>query len=100
MAWSVTTLAWGLIEFKSGYETAGEYNEAVDQIMWVTDYFVKCHTAPNEFWGQVGDGNTGTVSKFIKKTGNIDFLTPICELWTKNPHQFFLKNSKSILLTF
>ena len=65
MAWSVTTLAWGLIEFKSGYETAGEYNEAVDQIMWVTDYFVKCHTAPNEFWGQVGDGNTGPVSNFI-----------------------------------
>ena len=65
MAWSVTTLAWGLIEFKSGYETAGEYNEAVDQIMWVTDYFVKCHTAPNEFWGQVGDGNTGPVSNFV-----------------------------------
>ena len=68
MAWSVTTLAWGLIEFKSGYETAGEYNEAVDQIMWVTDYFVKCHTAPNEFWGQVGDGNTGSVSTFALKT--------------------------------
>ena len=57
MAWSATTLAWGLIEFKSGYETAGEYAEAVDQLMWATDYFVKCHTAPNEFWGQVGDGN-------------------------------------------
>ena len=57
MAWSVTTLAWGLIEFKSGYETAGEYEQSVRQIEWVTDYLIKCHTGTNEFWGQVGDGD-------------------------------------------
>ena len=25
---------------------------------WVTDYLIKCHTAPNEFWGQVASGHT------------------------------------------
>jgi len=29
----------------------------VDSIKWATDYLIKCHTAPNEFWGQVADGD-------------------------------------------
>ena len=27
-----------------------------DNLRWVNDYFIKCHTAPQEFWGQVGNG--------------------------------------------
>nr|XP_045609848.1 endoglucanase E-4-like [Procambarus clarkii] len=30
-----------------------EYAQAA--IKWATDYFLKCHTAKDEFWGQVGD---------------------------------------------
>lgn len=27
----------------------------VDAIKWSSDYFLKCHVAPYEFYGQVGD---------------------------------------------
>ena len=26
-------------------------------VKWATDYFIKAHVAPNQFYGQVGDGN-------------------------------------------
>lgn len=57
MAWSVTTLAWGILEFTQAYQTAGEYNNALDSIRWPLDYFIKCHTQTNFLYGQVGDGN-------------------------------------------
>ena len=27
-----------------------------DAVKWGTDYFIKAHVSPNEFYGQVGDG--------------------------------------------
>ncbi|XP_042220403.1 endoglucanase E-4-like [Homarus americanus] len=56
MAFTATMLAWGLIDFKDGYEAAGqmEYGEAA--LKWATDYFLKAHTAKDEFYGQVGAG--------------------------------------------
>jgi hypothetical protein len=51
-------LAWGILEFRAGYEAAGQYNFALDSIRWPLDYFIKCHVSDNEFYGQVGDGNT------------------------------------------
>ena len=29
----------------------------MDSIKWVSDYLIKCHPSPNEFYYQVGDGN-------------------------------------------
>uniref|UniRef100_H2YMU1 Endoglucanase n=1 Tax=Ciona savignyi TaxID=51511 RepID=H2YMU1_CIOSA len=55
MAFTATTLAWGMIEFKDAYLASGELNRALDMLKWATDYFVKAHTAPNEFYAQVGD---------------------------------------------
>ena len=46
-----------MITFEDGYKAAGEWENALDSIKWVTDYLIKCHTAPNEFYGQVADGN-------------------------------------------
>lgn len=57
MAYSVTTIAWGIISFESGYKQAGELENALDQIKWVTDYLIKCHTGPNELWAQTADGH-------------------------------------------
>ena len=57
MAWTITVLAWGVLENKNRYQTAGEYNEALAAIKWGTDYFIKCHVSQNEFYGQVGDGH-------------------------------------------
>lgn len=56
MAYSTTMLAWSVYEYKEGYVESGQLEEILDNIRWATDYFVKAHTAPNELWGQVGNG--------------------------------------------
>ncbi|WP_245864668.1 glycoside hydrolase family 9 protein [Paenibacillus donghaensis] len=56
MAYTSTMLAWSVYEYKDGYQQSGQLEEILDNIRWATDYFVKAHTAPNELWGQVGNG--------------------------------------------
>ncbi|GMH34490.1 hypothetical protein BSKO_02324 [Bryopsis sp. KO-2023] len=53
MATSISLLAWGLLEFPKGYTDIPRVH---DTLKWGTDYFIKCHTAPNEFYAQVGTG--------------------------------------------
>ena len=53
MAWTVTTLAWGGISFKDGYESAGQFEYLLDALKWGTDYFIKAHPSQNVFYGQV-----------------------------------------------
>ena len=57
MAFSATALAWGIMENRSAYQQYGQLEYALDNVRWATDYLLKCHTAPNELYGQVGDGN-------------------------------------------
>src|SRR5579862_3201849 len=56
MASSVTLLAWSVIEYRDAYEKTGQLPFILENIKWATDYFLKCHTSPNEFYGQVGNG--------------------------------------------
>ncbi|OQP56877.1 hypothetical protein A3860_09850 [Niastella vici] len=58
MAFSTTMLAWGGIDFAAGYNASGQMKYLKSNLRFVNDYFIKCHTAPNEFWGQVGNGGT------------------------------------------
>ena len=53
MASSMTLLAWSVIEFKNAYVASNEYRVAMDALKWGADYFIKCHTNPFEFYGQV-----------------------------------------------
>ncbi|XP_069191398.1 uncharacterized protein [Procambarus clarkii] len=53
MAFTITMLSWGLVEFPDGFSAAGQTEYAQAAIKWATDYFLKCHTAKDEFWGQV-----------------------------------------------
>jgi hypothetical protein len=57
MAASATMLAWGVVEYRDAYVRSRQLQYALDNIRWVTDYFMKAHTAPNELWGQVGDAD-------------------------------------------
>ncbi|XP_041378065.1 endoglucanase E-4-like [Gigantopelta aegis] len=58
MAFSTTTLLWGLIKFKDGYVASGELANMYDSIRWPLDYFIKCWDEQNKvYWAQVGDGN-------------------------------------------
>ncbi|XP_022200004.1 endoglucanase E-4 [Nilaparvata lugens] len=55
MASTTTLLAWGCLSYKDAYKAAGEWKEVLNALKWATDYFIKCHVSPNEFYGQVGD---------------------------------------------
>ncbi len=56
MAASATMLAWGIVEYRSAYVSTGQLNTALDQLKWVTDYFIKAHPTANELYGQIGTG--------------------------------------------
>lgn len=56
MAASTTLLAWGVVEYRDGFEKAGQLEPMLAGLRWAADYFVKCHTGPTEFYGQVGSG--------------------------------------------
>jgi len=56
MAFTSTMLAWGAIASPQGYTQSGQLDELKDNLRWVNDYFIKAHTAPNELYVQVGDG--------------------------------------------
>lgn len=58
MAFTVTMLSWGVLEYGREMMEAGEYDHALEAIKWGTDYFIKAHTHPTLLWAQVGDGNT------------------------------------------
>ena len=55
-AFALTMLGWSGVEFAKGYKTAGQWEQFLDMIKWGTDYFIKCHSAKNELYVQVGDG--------------------------------------------
>ncbi|KAJ4842019.1 hypothetical protein Tsubulata_012335 [Turnera subulata] len=58
MAFTITMLSWGVIEYGRQIAGAGEYDHALEAIKWGTDYFIKAHTHPNVLWSEVGDGDT------------------------------------------
>ncbi|HEY0602556.1 MAG TPA: glycoside hydrolase family 9 protein, partial [Herpetosiphonaceae bacterium] len=56
MAGSATMLAWSVVDYRDAYSTSGQLDEILDNLKWVNDYFLKAHTAPNELYGQIGNG--------------------------------------------
>jgi hypothetical protein len=53
MAFTVTMLAWGAIDFADDVQAAGEWGHTLEAIKWGTDYFVKAHTDPFVYWAEV-----------------------------------------------
>ncbi|KAA8539563.1 hypothetical protein F0562_026255 [Nyssa sinensis] len=58
MAFTVTMLAWSVVEFRSQLAAMNELSHALEAIEWGTDYFIKAHPNPNVFYGEVGDGDS------------------------------------------
>jgi endoglucanase len=56
MAFSTTFLCLGVKEYRVAFEKSGQLTNILNNIHFVCDYLIKCHTAPHEFYGQVGDG--------------------------------------------
>lgn len=61
MAYSVTTLAWGGIEYYDAYQESGQLVHLSQNIKWATDYLLNAfaNDTPGNYllYGQVGDGN-------------------------------------------
>nr|GEV38072.1 endoglucanase 5 [Tanacetum cinerariifolium] len=58
MAYTVTMLSWGAIEYGLSMKDLNQMGHVLSAIKWGTDYFLKAHTQPNVLWGQVGDGDS------------------------------------------
>jgi hypothetical protein len=56
MASTVATLSWCVYEYRDALAAAGQLDKVLDAIKWGTDYLIKCHTATDEFYYQVGSG--------------------------------------------
>lgn len=54
MAFTVTMLSWGVIEYGEEIVSGREFEHALEAIKWGTDYFIKAHTSPNVLWAEVG----------------------------------------------
>lgn len=57
MAGAMTILAYGGIDYGTAYEAAGQMGHLKDAVKWGTDYLIKAHVSPNEFYCQVGNGD-------------------------------------------
>ncbi|MFG1868326.1 glycoside hydrolase family 9 protein [Micromonospora arborensis] len=57
MAFSATMLAWGAVEYRSGYATSGQLPHLLNNLRFVNDYFIKAHPSANVLYGQVGKGD-------------------------------------------
>ena len=55
MAFTVTTLAWSVIEF--GQSMGSEQQNALDAVRWGSDYLLKSTSVPDVVVGVVGDPN-------------------------------------------
>ncbi|KAL9680426.1 hypothetical protein QQ045_018305 [Rhodiola kirilowii] len=55
MAFTVTTLAWNTIFYKSELQATGELANAEAGIRWGTDFFLKAAARKNKLYVQVGD---------------------------------------------
>ncbi|KAL0016640.1 hypothetical protein SO802_003709 [Lithocarpus litseifolius] len=55
MAFTVTTLAWAAIAYKSELQANGEMENVHSAIRWGTDYFIKASSRKKRLYVQVGD---------------------------------------------
>lgn len=56
LAFTATMLCWGVVDYQDAYEKSGQLSFALNNIRFTADYLMRCHTATNEFYGQVGNG--------------------------------------------
>jgi endoglucanase len=54
-AWAMNMLAWGLLDYPTGYADAGQTQTAEENLRWGDDYILSEYTAPDTFYGQVAD---------------------------------------------
>src|SRR5258705_224871 len=57
MAHSMTTLAWGMVEYPDAYANTGQANPMLSNLRWGMDWHIKAHPSANKLVAEVGDPN-------------------------------------------
>ncbi|KAG6415934.1 hypothetical protein SASPL_123353 [Salvia splendens] len=58
MAYTVTMLAWSVVEFRPHLRARHELSHAMQAIKWGTDYLMETHPKRDVLYGEVGDGGS------------------------------------------
>uniref|UniRef100_K3ZDW4 cellulase n=1 Tax=Setaria italica TaxID=4555 RepID=K3ZDW4_SETIT len=58
MAFTVTMLTWGVVEYARPLAAAGELRNALAAVRWAADYLARAHAAAETLYVQVGDGDS------------------------------------------
>lgn len=53
MAFSITLLAWNVVEFGDNLQYTGQLQNLLNNIRWGTDYLLRCYSDSEELWVQV-----------------------------------------------
>jgi hypothetical protein len=87
MAFSTTMLAWSVVDNRDAYTSSNQLTYMLNNLKWSNDYFIKAHTAPNELYGQVGNGGidhgwwgSAEVMKMQRPSYKIDASCPGSDL--------------------
>ncbi|KAE9455545.1 hypothetical protein C3L33_12553, partial [Rhododendron williamsianum] len=77
MAFSVTMLSWGAIDFRQEIVGLKQMGHTLDAIKWGTDYFIKAHPHPNILWGQ--DELLWAAAWLFRATKDVYYLKYVAE---------------------
>lgn len=80
MAFTITLLAWSVLEYGDEIARAGQLQFAQNTIQWGTDYFLKAVTGPTQMWVQVSPFHItpySTMSSPIEAAAGIYLLVQI-----------------------
>ncbi|KAK5637982.1 hypothetical protein RI129_012277 [Pyrocoelia pectoralis] len=83
MAFTTTTLAWGVLDYENAYKSADQYHHVLTALKWATDYFLKSHVSPYELYGQVGDFSID--HKYWGRPEELNMTRPAYKIDTKHP---------------
>ena len=75
MSAATEILAWGLVQWKDAYQSAGQLDMMYDMLKWPLDYFLECwQPTRNEYYVQVCL-NMRTLMKRCKRFGDTESKT-------------------------
>lgn len=95
MAWSATTLIWGVLEFGDAWAKSGEMANILDTVKWPLDYLLKCHPDENTYYVQVGDG--GADHQFWGAAESMNMNRPSFAITPNNPGTEFAAEGAAAL---
>ncbi|XP_077288531.1 endoglucanase E-4-like isoform X2 [Arctopsyche grandis] len=78
-----TMIAWGIHSAPLGYIKSGELSRGLDCLRWASDFLLKCHVAPEELYGQVGDFRID--QKFWGRPEDMNMTRPAYKIDAEKP---------------